>query len=73
MGRPKNMHNLMERIVKGIKPVSTNESSSTMEFDISDDAVSAWTEMYGQPPNQESFSKFINVVLTKYLDVKKTR
>lgn len=73
MGRPKNMHNLIERIVKGIKCVSTDENTPIIEFDISDDAVEAWTQLYGEPPNQESFSKFINTVLTKYLDAKKTR
>ena len=54
------MHNLLERIVKGIKVIDANQTP--MEFDMSDDAVEAWTDMYGEPPNNESFSKFINFI-----------
>ena len=65
------MHNLIERIVKGIKVIDATQNP--MEFDMSDDAVSAWTEMYGEPPNAESFSKFINKALVSLLENKKGR
>ncbi len=66
--RPRNMHNLLERIVKGIKVIDANQTP--MEFDMSDDAVEAWTDMYGEPPNNESFSKFINKAIDNILNKK---
>jgi hypothetical protein len=68
--RPRNMHNLIERIVKGIKVIDATQNP--MEFDMSDDAVEAWTEMYGEKPNTESFSKFINKALVSLLETKQS-
>lgn len=64
------MHNLIERIVKGLKVVSASETDPIVEFDISDDAVSAWTDMFGEPPNEKSFSKFVIAALKKSLKEK---
>lgn len=67
------MHNLIERIVKGVKVVSASETDPIVEFDISDDAVSAWIEMFGEPPNEKSFSKFVIAALKKSLQNKKAQ
>lgn len=57
----KNMYNLHQRILKGIKILDTDNGS--LHVEISDDAIEAWTEVYGEPPTEESFSKFINKAL----------
>lgn len=70
--RPRNMHNLLERIVKGLKCVSADDATK-LEFDISDDAVEAWTEMFGEPPNEKTFGDFVNKALTRALDNKEKK
>lgn len=66
------MHNLLERIVKGLKCVSADDATK-LEFDISDDAVAAWVELFGEPPNEKSFSDFVNKALTRALDNKEKK
>lgn len=66
------MYNLLERIVKGLKCISADDPNK-IEFDISDDAVEAWTEMFGEPPNEKSFSDFVNKALTRALDNKEKK
>jgi len=58
----KNMYNLHQRVLKGVKVLDTVDDS--LHVEISDDAIEAWTEIYGEPPNQESFSKFINKAIS---------
>ena len=68
------MHSLIDRIVLGLTCTEVREGEGegaqdtpTASFQMTEDAVRAWTELYGAEPDHDSFSEIVNEALTQYL------
>lgn len=61
---------LIDRIALGLTCTEVSEGGLapyTASFQMTEDAVQAWRELYGAEPDHESFSEIVNEALTQYL------